>query len=67
MSERKGRRNINMNELKYIWKIYFSMWFSTALAISIAIYFTHSAWCLWALIFPGMHTWKSNVNNTGDV
>lgn len=41
-------------EFKHIWKIYASMWFATAIAVSVGIYFTHSAWCLWALLLPAL-------------
>lgn len=27
-------------------------WVSVALAVSIAVYCTRSAWCLWALLIP---------------
>lgn len=33
-----------------VWIGYGLAWLSTALAISVGIYYTHSAWCLWALI-----------------
>lgn len=45
-------------ELKYIWKIYAAMWLSTAIAVSVAVYVTNSAWCLWAFMFPALHAWK---------
>lgn len=31
---------------------YASAWIATAVAIVVAIIYTKSAWCLWALIFP---------------
>lgn len=33
---------------------YASIWISTAAAVSVGIWVTHSAWCLWALILPAM-------------
>lgn len=44
-------------ELKHIWKIYASTWFPTAIAACVGIYFTRSAWCLWALLLPACHTY----------
>lgn len=35
-----------------IWFAYAMMWLSTAIAVSCGIYFTHSGWCLWALLIP---------------
>ena len=32
------------------WKIF--AWISTAIAVSIGIYFTHNPKCLWALFIP---------------
>ena len=35
-----------------IWFAYAMAWLSTAIAVSCGIYYTHSAWCLWALFIP---------------
>lgn len=35
-----------------IWLGYGLAWLSTAIATSVGIYYTHSAWCLWAFILP---------------
>lgn len=35
-----------------VWFAYAMVWLSTALAAIAGMYFTHSAWCLWALILP---------------
>ena len=51
-------------EFKHIWKIYASMWFATAIAVSVGIYFTHSAWCLWALLLPACSNLK--IENNAD-
>ena len=37
---------------KWVWVAYGMVWFAVAIAVSIGIYFTKSAWCLWAFIFP---------------
>ncbi|MBU5331762.1 hypothetical protein KQI61_06095 [Anaerocolumna aminovalerica] len=39
-------------ESKDVWKIFACAWLGTAMAVSVGIYFTQSAWCLWALLFP---------------
>lgn len=41
-----------MNKGPYI--AYASMWISTAAAVSVGIWVTHSAWCLWAMFIPAM-------------
>lgn len=33
---------------------YALMWISTAEAVSVGLWVTHSAWCLWAMIIPAM-------------
>lgn len=33
---------------------YASMWISTAVAVSVGIWATHSAWCLRAMFIPAM-------------
>lgn len=35
-----------------MWIAYGVMWVSTALAACVGVYFTHSPWCLWALLIP---------------
>ena len=35
-----------------IWLGYGLAWLSTAIATSVGIYYTYSAWCLWAFILP---------------
>ena len=34
------------------WFAYAMIWLSTSVAVSFGVYFTHSAWCLWALLIP---------------
>ena len=35
-----------------VWFAYSMAWLSTAIAVSFGVYFTHSPWCLWALLIP---------------
>lgn len=35
-----------------IWFAYAMAWISTSVAVTAGMYFTHSAWCLWAFILP---------------
>lgn len=35
-----------------IYLAYAMAWISTSVAVIAGIYFTHSAWCLWAFILP---------------
>ena len=37
-----------------MWLAVLSVWGSTALAISVAIYYTHDMRCLWFLLIPAM-------------
>lgn len=37
-----------------IYFAYAMAWVSSAIAVSCGIYFTHSAWCLWALLIPAL-------------
>jgi uncharacterized membrane protein YgaE (UPF0421/DUF939 family) len=37
---------------KYVWKIFVAAWLGTAVAVIAGVYFTHSAWCMWALVLP---------------
>lgn len=43
-----------------IWLGYGLAWLSTSIATSVGIYYTHSAWCLWALILPACINISSN-------
>lgn len=27
-------------------------WVATSIAVCVAVYYTHSAWCLWAFLLP---------------
>ena len=35
-----------------MWKIVLAIWGSTAIAISVALYYTHDIRCLWFLLIP---------------
>ena len=35
-----------------MWKIVLAIWGPTALAISVAVYYTHDMRCLWFLLIP---------------
>ena len=37
-----------------MWIGYAAAWISTAAAVIAGVYFTESAWCLWALLLPAM-------------
>ena len=39
-----------------VWFAYAMAWFSTAIAVSCGMYYTHSAWCLLALLIPACLT-----------
>lgn len=54
-------------ESKDIWKIFACAWLGTAIAISVGIIVTESAWCLWALLFPACLGTKSKSNNESEV
>lgn len=41
------------NENKYVWLTVAAIWFSTALAVSVGIYFTHVWQCLFFMLIPG--------------
>ena len=43
-----------------MWKIVLAVWGSTAIAIAIAIYFTHDMRCLWFLLIPACMSFRSN-------
>lgn len=37
-----------------MWALACTAWISTAAAVSVGIYYTNSAWCLWAMLIPSM-------------
>lgn len=49
-----------------IYFAYAMAWVSTAIATSIGIYFTGSAWCLWAMILPACISLKSSKKDDED-
>lgn len=48
------------NNNKWVWIAYASAWISTAIGVSFGVYFTKSAWCLWAFVLPGCITISNN-------
>lgn len=38
--------------MKDLWKVALAYWGSTAIAIGLALYFTHDMRCLWFLLIP---------------
>lgn len=49
--------------------IYFSYglaWLSTAIAVSVGIYITGSAWCLWAFLLPASISISSKSSDNED-
>lgn len=53
-----------------IWFAYAMAWISTAAAAIAGMYFTRSAWCLWALLLPAcikMTTGKESEGREDDI
>lgn len=50
-----------------VWFAYAMAWLSTALAAIAGMYFTHSAWCLWALLLPACISIKTDKNGKEDI
>ena len=48
---------------KWIWISYGIMWLSVSIAISVALYFTHSIHCLWFFIIPLLIRVKTGDEN----
>ena len=46
-----------------IYFAYAMAWVSTAIVTSVGIYFTSSAWCLWAMILPAFISLKSKKDD----
>ena len=51
------------NKDKYIWIAVAVMWFSTALAVSVGIYFTHVWQCLFFMFIPTFMSVKSKSDD----
>lgn len=51
---------------KYIWIAILSIWLSTAMAVSIGIYYTHNANCLWAMLIPSFMSIKNSKEKDED-
>lgn len=43
-----------------MWKAVLAIWGSTAIAIGIALYYTHDIRCLWFLLIPACMRYRSN-------
>ena len=43
-----------------MWKVVLAIWGSTAIAIGIALYYTHDMRCLWFLLIPACMSFQSN-------
>ena len=43
-----------------MWKVVLAVWGSTAIAIGIALYYTHDMRCLWFLLIPACMSFRSN-------
>lgn len=48
------------------WIAYAVAWISTAAAVCCGIYFTKSAWCLWALLLPALLRVESKSKKEGE-
>jgi len=48
-----------------MWKSILAIWSSTAIAIGIAIYYTHDMRCLWFLLIPACISFRNN-NKKGE-
>ena len=51
-----------------MWKVVLAIWGPTAMAIGIALYYTHDMRCLWFLLIPMCMSFHSdnNTDNGGD-
>lgn len=52
-----------MNNNKWLYIAYGLAWISTAIAVSIGLYYTKSANCLWAMFIPACVSVKSNKDD----
>lgn len=46
-----------------MWKVVLAVWGSTAMAIGIALYYTHDMRCLWFLLIPACMSYRSRSND----
>jgi hypothetical protein len=49
-----------------MWKIVLAIWGSTAIAIAVALYYTHDIRCLWFLLIPMCMSVKDNNNEESE-
>lgn len=50
-----------------MWKSVLAVWFSSAIAIGIALYYTHDMRCLWFLLIPACMSFRSNDEAESEV
>jgi len=48
-----------------MWLGYGLMWLSVSAAVSVGLYVTHSAWCLWAFVLPALIKMSSGNKKGG--
>lgn len=49
-----------------VYLAYAAAWISTAAAVMAGMYFTHSPWCLWALLFPACISFPNHFKDDED-
>lgn len=49
-----------------MWKSVLAIWGSTAVAIGIALYYTHDIRCLWFLLIPSLMSFQTDSNKKKD-
>lgn len=49
-----------------MWKSILAVWGSAAIAIGIAIYYTHDMRCLWFLLIPACISFRNNDRESED-
>lgn len=49
-----------------MWKIVLAIWGSTAIAIAVALYYTHDIRCLWFLLIPMCMSVQDNNNGESE-
>lgn len=60
------RRRNEGGEHTMIWLGYGLMWLSVSAAVSVGLYVTHSAWCLWAFLLPALMKMSSGDKKGGE-
>ena len=49
-----------------MWKAMLAVWGSTAMAIGIALYYTHDMRCLWFLLIPACMSFQRNDSSESE-